>query len=559
MATDNGRATGLTNARGTVLGFRADGAPIYPIAGGDGEGTGTPQRGTGTDSGQGGAPTLTHSGCINRLQDIRAQMGQIAELDNPSEEDDRYFRELATEFETVDAHRLRLERQATLARVSNVSSTLNAAGYLRTERGAGGERHDNSNGFDRDGILEPDSIQEHRFRNPWATDDMRTMGREPEHVAQEFRSRALSACEQMVGVTDAIRQAATGIVERWDDQDANLSQCMLALSAPAYFRAWSKMARMDGSQAELTDDERRAVAHVRHTARTTRAMSLTDAAGGYLVPLQLDPTVIITANGSVNQIRQVARQVVATGDVWNGVSAGAVSWSYDAEASEVSDDTPTFAGPAIPIYKANGFVPISIEAMQDASNVAAEVGSLLAFGRDVLEANAFAVGSGVAMPTGIVTALTGTASVVPSTTTDVMALADIFKLQGSLPARYRNQPGTAWLGNNLVYNIVRQFQVGNELWGTLSEGRQPSLLGRPALEAEDMDGVINATQTNNVLIHGDFSNFVIADRIGMTVEFIPHLFHTANNRPSGQRGWMAYVRHGSDSVNDAAFRLLDVT
>ena len=61
-----------------------------------------------------------------------------------------------------------------------------------------------------------------------------------------------------------------------------------------------------------------------------RAMSLTDNAGGYLVPFQLDPTVIVTSNGSVNDIRQAARTVVATGDVWNGVSAGAVSWSWDA-------------------------------------------------------------------------------------------------------------------------------------------------------------------------------------------------------------------------------------
>ena len=91
-----------------------------------------------------------------------------------------------------------------------------------------------------------------------------------------------------------------------------------------------------------------------------RAMSLTDSAGGYLVPFQLDPTVIITSSGSRNDIRMVARQVVATGDTWNGVSSGAVSWSWDAEAAQVSDDTTTFAQPSIPVYKASGFVPISL-------------------------------------------------------------------------------------------------------------------------------------------------------------------------------------------------------
>lgn len=146
----------------------------------------------------------------------------------------------------------------------------------------------------------------------------------------------------------------------------------------------------------ITPDEQRAL---------ERAMSLTDSAGGYLVPFQLDPTVIITANGSRNQIRQVARQVVATGDVWNGVSSGAVSWSWDAEGAQVSDDSTTFAQPTVPVHKAAGFVPISIEALEDEANVTQEVARLLAFGRDTLEAAAFTTGSGSGQPTGIVTAL----------------------------------------------------------------------------------------------------------------------------------------------------------
>ena len=40
------------------------------------------------------------------------------------------------------------------------------------------------------------------------------------------------------------------------------------------------------------------------------------------------------------------------------------------------------------------------------------------------------------------------------------------------------------------------------------------------------------------------------------VELVPHLFHTDNNRPSGQRGWFAHARIGGNSVNDLGFRLL---
>jgi HK97 family phage major capsid protein len=289
-------------------------------------------------------------------------------------------------------------------------------------------------------------------------------------------------------------------------------------------------------------------------------MSLTDNAGGYLVPFQLDPTVIITSAGSLNEIRRAARQVVATGDVWNGVSAGETSWSWDAEASEASDDTSTFAQPAITVRKAVGFVPISIEAPQDEQNVAQEVGRLLTSGKETLEATAFATGaSGSGQPIGIVTALTGGSSVVASATTDTFAIADVYAVQSALPARYRAQ--ASWLANNSIYNRVRQFDTagGAGLWERIGNDRPPELLGRSAYEAEAMDGTITALADNLVLIFGDFSNYVIADRVGMTVEFIPHLFHTDNNLPSGQRGWYAYFRVGADSVADGAFRVLNVT
>jgi HK97 family phage major capsid protein len=505
-------------------------------------------------------PTMTHPQCINRLKDIERALSEITEVDEPSAEDQKYFDELTEEFRTVNAYRIKLERRAQLAKVQSVSENLSAARHLKVERGMkeslGGYGQGSMDNYDVDAILEPDSIEEHRFRDPWNLAEMRTFDRPQESLTREYRSRALSAIEKMTGATDRIRSAATDIVERWGDDDGKLDRLVLGLSDPSYFRAWSKMAR-DPRAADLDETERRAVTRVGQLAR---AMSLTDAAGGYLVPFQLDPTVIITANGSVNQIRRYARQVVAIGDNWNGVSAGAVSWSYDAEASEVSDDSPTFAQPTIPIYKAQGFVPISIEAFQDAANVTQEVGRLLAFGKDVLEANAFAVGTGTGMPTGIITALVGTSSIVTSATTDTFAIADVYSTQASLPARYRNMPSTSWLANNLTYSKIRQFDTagGAGLWTTIGNDRPTTLLGKPIMESEDMDGVINATQENYIAVFGDFDNYVIADRIGMTVEFVPHLFG-ANRRPTNQRGWLAYVRHGADSVNDGAFRMLNVT
>jgi len=487
---------------------------------------------------------LSHPQALIRLKDIKAELERLGDKPELTEDDEKQFDELTREFAEVDAHRRQLERKAALERVRSASTSADrrpAATAIVPGSAIGG-------GYDADPILNPDSVEDRRFRNPWDLSEVRTFGRSKGEVAQELRARALSAVEKMAGANDSVRAAGTAIIERWDDGDSRIAKLCLATSSPEYLRAWAKVASGRGHM--IAPEEQKAL---------ERAMSLTDTAGGYLVPFQLDPTVIITANGSRNQIREAARTVVATGDVWNGVSSGAVAWSWDAEATEVSDDAPSFAQPSIPVYKAQGFVPISIEALEDEANVTQEVARLLSFGRDVLEASAFVSGTGTGQPTGIVTALTGTASVVAPTTAETFAAADIYKLDGALPSRYRT--GASWLGNRSIYNLVRQFDVngGAQLWERIGADVPPQLMGRPALEAEDMDASFDpaATGDNNLLVYGDFSNYVIADRVGMTVEFIPHLVG-ANRRPTGQRGWYAYYRVGADSVNDAAFRMLSV-
>lgn len=491
---------------------------------------------------------LTHTQAVNRLRDINDEIQRLKAKDKLTDEDRTYWDELVAESGEVADHADKLVREAEAERV-RLRAQVKPRSGMTTTNGNGAYLESGSDGgeLDRD-ILDPDSVEDRRFKNPWDLSEMRTFNRTAEDIGGELRARALSAVEKMPGMNQSRREAATHILEDFDNERGDISKMALYTSTPAYLRAFAKAAR--GQQAMFTAEEQDAV---------TRAMSLTDTAGGFLVPFQLDPTVIITSAGTRNDIRQAARQVVATGDVWNGVSSAAVSWSWDAEAAEVSDDATTFAQPAITIYKAAGFVPISLEALMDEQNVAQEVGRLLVFGKETLEATAFTTGTG-SQPQGIVTALTGTASEINAATDDVFAIADVYTIQGALPGRHR--AGASWLANNLIYNRIRQFDTsgGGGFWTNLGGDRPNELMGRPALESEAMDGTFGGAGASNsyVLVFGDFQNYVIADRIGTTVEFIPHLFHTGNNRPSGSRGWYAYFRAGADSVNDDAFRMLDV-
>lgn len=523
-----------------VTGLRALGiskrGPIWPVIGASDDDRG---------------PTLTYSQARNRADEIHARMEQINELDTPTPDEDAEFRSLGEEFDQLAVHMSRLERAAEMARVNSARAGIGEGTRPRQRAVIAGSSQGSRDEYDRDSILEPDSIEDCRFRDPWDLSEVRTFGRDADEVGGELRARALAAIAKMPGASDNIRQAATSIIETFDSKDSRLARFALVTSKPAYLRAWSKLAL--GKGHSLTDVEQRAIADV----EAFRAMSLTDSQGGYLVPFQLDPTVIVTSSGVRSDIRQVARQVVATGDVWNGVSSQNVSWSFDAEADEVSDDSPDFGQPKIANHMARGFVPISIEASMDEQNVAQEIGRLLAGGKEDLEATKLTIGSGTGEPQGIITGLTaaGAPVSVDTATAATFALADVYALKGALPARFRGN--ASWLANDLIYSRIRQFDTagGGGFWANLTSDRPPQLLNRDALESEAMT---SATTTGSKLaVFGDFSNFVITDRLGMAVEFIPHLVG-ANRRPTGQRGWFAYYRTGSGVVNPNGFRMLNV-
>jgi predicted phage gp36 major capsid-like protein len=86
-----------------------------------------------------------------------------------------------------------------------------------------------------------------------------------------------------------------------------------------------------------------------------------------------------------------------------------------------------------------------------------------------------------------------------------------------------------------------------------------TLRTRPVEFSSYFPGSISGTSHQNQLVIGDFSNYLIASRAGMSIELIPHLIGLTSNRPTGQRGCFAWARAGADSINDLAFRILNQT
>ncbi|HEY7822067.1 MAG TPA: phage major capsid protein, partial [Acidimicrobiia bacterium] len=284
----------------------------------------------------------------------------------------------------------------------------------------------------------------------------------------------------------------------------------------------------------------------------------TDTAGGFGIPVLIDPSIILTSGAAAAPVLDLARVVTITTDEWKGVSSAGMSWSYDGEGTEVSDDSPTLAQPSVPVYTARGFIPYSIEVGDDYPAFAAEMRRLIDQGYIDLVANATINGTGSSQPTGIVTALDANTNVEVVVGTDgAFSAPDVLKVWKSLPERYR--ANATWVMNTDVENEIRSFADGSaQAYYTvdLAAGGIGTLFGRPIRTTDYMPEFTGTTGAANILVVGDFSNFLVAQRAGMSVELIPHLFGTTNGRPTGQRGWFCFARHGFDSVNDLGFRLL---
>lgn len=384
------------------------------------------------------------------------------------------------------------------------------------------------------------------IRKPEAPQDVRFLS------AHEVRDHALRTLDDKVAaghLSDSQTVKVDKLVRNLGDMH---NRHMVATMRPEYRSAFAKY--MAGRENTITVDEQRAVDEV-------RALSTTDANGGYAIPELLDPAVIIVNDGVVNPIRAISRVETGISDKWEGISSTGVTASWDAEGAEVSDDSPTLARPTVTAYKGQAFIPFSVEIGGDWQALAAEAVRMFADAKDRLEGAAFATGNGTSQPKGILTALDATTYAEVTPTTDgAFGAVDLFKVFNALPPRFR--PNASFMMNLDVMNEIRTFSSSSN--GTyytvdLTQGYGFRVLGRPAYENSNFAEFTGTTGASNILVVGDFSNYLVYDRVGSTVEYIPHLFSTGSGRPTGQRGWVMWFRTGADMLTPAAnpgFRVL---
>jgi HK97 family phage major capsid protein len=392
-------------------------------------------------------------------------------------------------------------------------------------------------------------------RNDPFADDVRTL-----HQSAVF-DRSMAVVDSSLGGRhlrdDQKEQLHKLLRKKTGDTDGELlGRLLLATENPHYRSAFQKIAA--STAPVFSPEESRAIEQV---GLIKRAMSIgVDASGGFAVPVLIDPTIILTAQGSENDILRLARVETITNDTWRGLSSAGVTWQFSAEAATATDNSPSVAQPEVATKRADGFIPFSIEIGMDWPGFAEQMSMLLAEGYDELLAEKLTTGTqGSNEPNGLVSSLDAVTSPanIEVTTAGVIGAVDIYGLWNQLPQKYRRKGTTAWLSSTDVQNTIRQLGTTDPNFTVdITQEAIPRLFGKEYPMNDFMQDDPAGTGVQPLLVVGDFTGYLVAQRAGMTVEFLPMLFDVTNNRPTGQRGWFAWARVGAGVINNQAFRLL---
>ncbi|MGH7721498.1 MAG: phage major capsid protein [Candidatus Dormibacteria bacterium] len=390
--------------------------------------------------------------------------------------------------------------------------------------------------------------------------------------AGELRDRGLAVLEQRGGqLSDRQKTHLEGLLRGragGGEGGSVIAQRLLVTETDAYHSAFQKGLR---GEHWFTPEEGRALQEFKRVDalndvayRETRAANEgTGSAGGYGIPVLIDPTIVLTSGAADAPLLGISRIDTITTNQWKGVSSPGFSWAFQAEAAVVADNSPTLAQPTIPVYAARGFIPYSLEVEQDYPGFEAEMSRLLAEGYLNLVAVKTMQGSGTNEPTGIFTGMqtgSGAPAHIIVTTLGTLGAVDVRKAWGALPERFRGKA---------TYVMSIQAENNIRAWGNalalsdytvnmIADGTSV-LTGRPVVLSDYAAPWTGTTGAASALVVGDFSHFRIIQRAGMSVELVQHLFDPSTGRPTGQRGWFGFARMGHDADTYAAFRLISNT
>jgi hypothetical protein len=410
---------------------------------------------------------------------------------------------------------------------------------------------------------QPFNTPRERVRDIYSFSEIRSAARSEEDERQLVKDSAMRSVEaaQFPAPYDgqSARSQIADLLSPWrtDDPD-EVARLILRTGNPAYQRAFAKAATF--RPEAMTEHERAAALAVVGTTTT----------GGYAVPYVFDPTLIHTgAYTNINPFRTICRvEQITGGNVWRGVSVGAIAATYRAEGAAMEEGGPTFALPTYTAQRCDAFVTLSRETLQDRPDITAELASIIGEGKATNEETQFSIGVGTGeFPHGMF--VKSKFTVKETITDNTFAVADLDATEAALPIRHRAE--AVWMLSRAVIRIIQGWETAygklfNSTLGYPAVGdiaTNPggntgmNLLGYPVWETPSAPATVTGDDTIVGILVSP-KNYIIVDRVGMEVELVPNLFDASTGFPTGQRGLMAIWRNTAGPVNADAGRQINI-
>jgi HK97 family phage major capsid protein len=345
----------------------------------------------------------------------------------------------------------------------------------------------------------------------------------------------------------------------------SISQYIAATGAESYVSAFGKTLRYGMPGWNRT--EARAVQVFREVRQHIESRAAAESGSfGLALPWLVDPTILVQVQDAA-EILNACRQVTITTDAWHGVSSPGATLNFKGEAAPVTDAAVVLAQPTIPVFSAVGDFSGSFELFMDFPGLVDEVGSLFgaAWRDQVSEYTSVGAGPGSSVPLGLFTAManqTTSPSHVKVTSAGSLCANDVRAVFAALPERY--ELNASWLMSPSMAQAVSALAAPSVTdglaphdWVPAAQGQPARLLGRPVLVSSYAPSFANAASgTFDWCVVGDFSRYLVVNRLGASLELIPNLPDQASGRPTGQRAYFYQARWGAGPVDIQAFRLL---
>lgn len=427
-------------------------------------------------------------------------------------------------------------------------------------------------------------------------DETKTIHADLLHRVEESDKERKAAHEDLTSKTAQMFGEATATIERinaalndlqtkWEKLDLERKEAQLAANRPPFHgldfagkkqrseahQAWMKAIKTRDNGLHLTSEEKSLIIPA-YMPKEMKALYAADATtGGYFAATDfLDELIayrlLISPMRSICRVQTTSGEKVQMPSLANDTT---VFWAAEQATYQNSQD-PTTSMIEIPVHELRALLKISQQNLEDSQfNLEDFMKQRMMLGFAKKEGAAFVNGSGNGQPRGIMSYPTKATSTYPggsaglSNVTDAIPYVlsggttgniiqeDVTNVLMDLKADYDNN-NTAYIFTRGTLNTIRLFKdsIGRPLWIPFGADVPSTVNNRKYVEMPDMPQIASGAYPIAV---GDFSNYMIVDRVSLAIRELDELFAV-----SGLVGFIARMRIGGDCLLPESFRFLKV-